>query len=242
MILLGIHQTLTAINNEEIRIGPITINQLVHLLSYQNQEIIIKVLWCFEGIAQGDHEEIALLFPLIPTFLQLLTQNSYSWEIRSIAAIILSSIYSESNESIELLSTNNVWQPIIDTFLLSIDALQSALPPTNEDLQAFTWSCSNFLRSGIDIFAYWSIETNEYNTIIQKLLFLFQLPEIKEEVRWFFAFLTARTHIFINDLLTHGLLVSLEKNIQSNDMILPIMVPWLRTLGNICCGKPNLLP
>ncbi|KAG2403049.1 hypothetical protein LR48_Vigan176s000400 [Vigna angularis] len=202
---------------------------LVQCLSFGSpDEQLLEAAWCLTNIAAGNPEETKALLPALPLLITHLGEKSYPAVVEQ-CAWALGNVAGEGEELRNLLLVQGALLPLA----------RMMLPDRGSTVRTAAWALSNLIK-GPDPKA--ATELVRVDGVLEAIIRHLRKAddELATEVAWVVVYLSALSNIATNKLVKSDVLELLVNKLSTSNS-LPLMIPILRSLGNLIAGDSQAI-
>ncbi|XP_014489695.1 importin subunit alpha-9 isoform X1 [Vigna radiata var. radiata] len=202
---------------------------LVQCLSFGSpDEQLLEAAWCLTNIAAGNPEETKALLPALPLLIAHLGEKSYP-PVAEQCAWALGNVAGEGDELRNVLLVQGALLPLA----------RMMLPDRGSTVRTAAWALSNLIK-GPDPKA--ATELVRAEGVLEAIIRHLRKSddELATEVAWVVVYLSALSNIATNMLLKSDVLELLVNKLSTSNS-LPLMIPILRSLGNLIAGDSHAI-
>ncbi|GAB2229663.1 hypothetical protein Drorol1_Dr00013913 [Drosera rotundifolia] len=200
---------------------------LVQCLSFGSaDEQLLEAAWCLTNIAAGWPEETKALVPALPLLIAHLGEKSSS-PVAEQCAWALGNVAGEDEELREILLSQGALLPLA----------RMILPDKGSTVRTAAWAMSNLIkgpnpRAATDLIRIDGV----LDAIIRHLRKADE--ELTTEVAWVVVYLSALSNIAASMMVKSSVVQLLAERLATSNS-LQMLIPVLRSLGNLVAGEPR---
>ncbi|KAK6942843.1 Armadillo [Dillenia turbinata] len=203
---------------------------LVQCLSFGSpDEQLLEAAWCLTNIAAGKPEETKSLLPALPLLIAHLGEKS-SLPVAEQCAWALGNVAGEGEELRNVLLSQGALLPLA----------KMMLPNKGSTVRTAAWALSNLIKGPSPKAA---TELIKIDGVLDAILRHSRKAdeELATEVAWVTVYLSALSNTATNILVQSDLLQVLVERLATSNS-LQLLIPVLRTLGNLVAGETHATP
>ncbi|KAK6943765.1 Armadillo [Dillenia turbinata] len=203
---------------------------LVQCLSFGSpDEQLLEAAWCLTNIAAGKPEETKSLLPALPLLIAHLGEKS-SLPVAEQCAWALGNVAGEGEELRNVLLSQGALLPLA----------RMMLPNKGSTVRTAAWALSNLIKGPSPKAATELIKIDGVlDAVLQHLRKADE--ELATEIAWVIVYLSALSNTATNILVQSDLLQLLVERLATSNS-LQLLIPVLRTLGNLVAGETQATP
>ncbi|CAJ1968479.1 unnamed protein product [Sphenostylis stenocarpa] len=202
---------------------------LVQCLSFGSpDEQLLEAAWCLTNIAAGNPEETKALLPALPLLIAHLGEKSYP-PVAEQCAWALGNVAGEGEELRNVLLVQGALLPLA----------RMMLPDRGSTVRTAAWALSNLIK-GPDPKA--ATELVRIDGILDAIIRNLKKAddELATEVAWVVVYLSALSNLATSMLVKSDVLELLVNKLSTSNS-LQLMIPVLRSLGNLIAGDSHAI-
>ncbi|QCE06201.1 importin subunit alpha-2 [Vigna unguiculata] len=202
---------------------------LVQCLSFGSpDEQLLEAAWCLTNIAAGNPEETKALLPSLPLLIAHIGEKSYP-PVAEQCAWALGNVAGEGEDLRNVLLVQGALLPLA----------RMMLPDRGSTVRTAAWALSNLIK-GPDPKA--ATELVRIDGVLEAIIRHLRKAddELATEVAWVVVYLSALSNIATNMLVKSDVLELLVNKLSTSNN-LPLMIPILRSLGNLIAGDSHAI-
>ncbi|KAG2690236.1 hypothetical protein I3843_09G175000 [Carya illinoinensis] len=200
---------------------------LVQCLSFGSpDEQLLEAAWCLTNIAAGKPEETEALLPALPLLIAHLGERS-SLSVSEQCAWALGNVAGEGEKLRNVLLSQGALLPLA----------RMMLPNKGSTVRTAAWALSNLIK-GPDPKA--ATELIRVDGLLDAIVRHLKKAddELTTEVAWVVVYLSALSNVATGMLVKTDVLQLLVERLATSNS-LQLLIPVLRSLGNLVAGDPN---
>uniref|UniRef100_A0A803N3W0 Importin subunit alpha n=1 Tax=Chenopodium quinoa TaxID=63459 RepID=A0A803N3W0_CHEQI len=207
---------------------------LVHCLSFGSpDEQLLEAAWCLTNIAAGLPEETKTLLPALPLLIAHLGEKSSS-PVAEQCAWALGNVAGEGEDLRNILLSQGALLPLA----------RMILPDKGSTVRTAAWALSNLIKLFIltILWVMTALVTCCQCVVVSATILVFfwsRDEELATEVAWVAAYLTALTDVASSMMVKSSLVHLLVERLGTSNN-LQLLIPVLRSLGNLVAGDANI--
>ncbi|KAK7393572.1 hypothetical protein VNO78_22130 [Psophocarpus tetragonolobus] len=205
------------------------VSMLVQCLSFGSpDEQLLEASWCLTNIAAGNPEETKALLPALPLLIAHLGEKSYP-PVAEQCAWALGNVAGEGEELRNVLLVQGALLPLA----------RMMLPNRGSTVRTAAWALSNLIK-GPDPKA--ATDLIRVDGVLEAIIRHLKKvdDELTTEVAWVVVYLSALSNIATSMLVKSDLLQLLVNKLATSNS-LQLMIPVLRSLGNLIAGDSHAI-
>ncbi|KAK7355721.1 hypothetical protein VNO80_14981 [Phaseolus coccineus] len=191
-------------------------------------EQLLEAAWCLTNIAAGNPEETKALLPALPLLIAHLGEKSYP-PVAEQCAWALGNVAGEGEELRNVLLVQGALLPLA----------RMMLPDRGSTVRTAAWALSNLIK-GPDPKA--ATELVHVDGVLEAIIRHLRKAdeELATEVAWVVVYLSALSNIATSMLVKSDVLELLVNKLSTSNS-LQLMIPILRSLGNLVAGDSRAI-